>query len=286
MNAEIIRDMREAEYHARPELSSTGSRKLLAPSCPAIFDYDRRNPKPPTKAMVLGKAAHRLALGVGANIQTADYPDFRTKEAQQWRDAVLDAGDVPLLENSNDWRTITGMRDALRDHDAFPHLFDPERGDAEVSLFWTDDETGVQCRARLDFLPHKQRGRRIVVPDYKKAEKVDGAGFGRAAADYGYPMQHDWYLRGVRANGLDADPALVFVAQSPTPPYLVAVHQIPDQDVCIAAARNDAALRIYAQCSAAGRWPGYEGVQRLDMPTWWRIQSEDLLDSLESETSE
>lgn len=281
----LILDMPERDYHAHPALSSTGARKLLPPSVPALFDYERKHPRKPTAAMLIGKAAHRLALGVGSAIQVADYPDFRSKEAREWRDAVIDADEVPMLEGSDDLANVRGMAAALKDHPDFPRLFDPERGDPEASLFWTDPASGVECRARLDFLPHRQDGRRLIVADYKTTSDLDPSSFARDAATYGYPMQDEFYLRGIRELDIDPNPAFVFVAQMRRPPYLVAVRQIPDQDRHLARARNDAALRIYAECTASGHWPGYEGVQRLDMPAWWRIQTEDLIDSLESETA-
>lgn len=282
----LIPSMPEAEYHGHPALSSTGARKLLPPSTPAEFDWERRNPTAPTKAMILGKAAHRLALGVGAHIEVSDeWQDFRKADAQAWRDEVLARDEVPMLASSADYQTLMAMRDALRAHADFPRLFSADRGDAEVSAFWTDKATGVECRARFDFLPHAVKGRRLIVPDYKKSEKVDPAGFARACADYGHPMQADWYLRGVRALGLDRDPAFVFVTQSPKPPYLVAIHQITDADMRLAAARNDAALRIFARCTETGQWPGWPGVNQLEVPAYWRNQTEDLLDQLESENA-
>ena len=53
----VIFDMPEVEYHRHPALSSTGARRLLRPSCPALFDWERKHPRPPTKAMRLGRAA-------------------------------------------------------------------------------------------------------------------------------------------------------------------------------------------------------------------------------------
>ncbi len=281
MTSGLILAMPEADYHAHPALSSTGARRLLHPGCPALFDHERRHPMTPTKAMMEGRATHREVLGIGSTIELGDYPDFRTKEAQEWRDAVEATGSVPMLRDGKAWRNVRGMRDALRAHPIFPRLFDPERGDAEASAFWADPETGIECRARFDFLPHRQEGNRLVIPDYKRAEKVDPDGFARSAATYGYPMQADWYLTAAKALGLDADPAFVFVTQMPEPPYLVAVHQVPPDDMVLAAGRNRVARRTFAQCTESGEWPGWPGVNQLDMPTYWRIQSDAILSESE-----
>jgi hypothetical protein len=47
-----IYEMSADEYHARPELSSSGARKLLPPHTPAQFAYERRHPQAPTDEMV------------------------------------------------------------------------------------------------------------------------------------------------------------------------------------------------------------------------------------------
>ena len=60
--AKLVLDMPEAEYHALDSLSSTGARRLIAPGCPALFDYERRHPRTPTPAMRLGRAAHRPVM--------------------------------------------------------------------------------------------------------------------------------------------------------------------------------------------------------------------------------
>lgn len=285
MKSPIVLGMPEAEYHAHPALSSSGARKLVPPSTPAAFDWERKNPSPPTAAMRLGRAVHREVLGIGSEIVVGQYPNYRTKESQQWRDAQEADGLIPLLAESATWTAIQGMAKALRAHPVFGQVFDPERGDGEASLFWTDPETNVPCRARLDFLPNRVKGRRLVVPDYKSTGKsADPREFARDAATYGYPQQDDWYRGGLKAIGLDRDPQFVFVVQETKPPYLIGIHQVSASDAALANGLNRRARHAFAHCTATGEWPGYgNGVHQLEMPTWWRINSEALID--ESETA-
>lgn len=272
-------DMDEVAYHAHPALSSTGARRLIRPGCPALFAWERDHPTPPTDAMKFGRAAHREILGVGAEIAvTDDWSDFRTKKAQEWRDEQEAAGLLPMLASSTKWQQIQGMKAGLERHETYRRLFDPERGDAEVSAFWTDEETGVACRARFDFLPHPVKGRRLIVPDYKKTTDPEPGAFARDAASYGYPMQADWYLRGVRALGLDDDAQFVFVAQADKPPYLASVSYVSGSDLALAHHRNRLALHTFKACTETGQWPGYDEIAALPMPTYWRIESEDLID--------
>ena len=277
----LVRDMPEVDYHAHPALSSTGARKLLPPSCPAKFDYERRHPRVPTRAMREGRAAHRMILGVGVEVvPVVGYDDWRTKAAQDQRKEIEAAGSVALLER--DVRRLMAMRDALMRHPIAGRLFDPDRGEPEASLFWVDDETGVECRGRLDFLPSPVDGRRLIIPDYKRSESAlpTGTGFPKSAANYGYPMQADWYLRGVKALGIDRDPHFIFVVQEPEPPFVVTVGQFHPSDLAMAHERNRRALHTFAACEASGEWPGYASeVVTFQMPTYWRIDTENLLES-------
>src|SRR5215469_11135399 len=96
-----IYEIDEATYHGDPvpggSLSSSGARKLLPPSCPAKFAWERENPPEPTKALDLGTAAHSLVLGIGKPLAWIDAEDWRTKAAKEWRDAARAEGSVPLL---------------------------------------------------------------------------------------------------------------------------------------------------------------------------------------------
>lgn len=273
----IIHALPEDDYHTHPALSSTGARLLL--SCPAKFEWNREHPREPTQAMKEGKAGHKFVLGVGADIVPVMADSWRTKAAKSTRDSAEAAGGVALL--AHDVRRLLDMRSALVAHPLFGRLFDMDRGDPEVSVFWTDKETGVECRARFDFLPAKVKGKRLIIPDYKTGTDASLRGFARSAADYGYPMQADWYRRAAIAVDLDPDPAFVFAAQETSAPYVVTVGQLQREDMLRAHDLNRRALHTFAACMESGYWPGYaDQVVTFDMPIWWRIQA-DLLNEEE-----
>ena len=167
------------------------------------------------------------------------------------------------------------MAESVKAHDVASRLF--HGGMAEVSLFWTDDATGVKCKARLDYLPEKQPGRRLVVPDLKSAVSADPGEFSRAAARFGYVMQQIHYSNGIRATGLDDDPAFLFVVVEKEPPHLVNVGQFAAEvDINATAAALDKALRLYRECLATDTWPGWPGVTDLTLPTWHLYALEEI----------
>ena len=273
----IYPGLSDADYHrdAVPggSLSSTGARKLLPPSCPALYRHWADNPQPPRAHFDFGHAAHREVLGAGAEVAVIDAPDWKTKAARDERDAARAAGLVPLLPP--EYERVKAMAAALREHPIASVLFNHAHGEPEQSLFWIDEPTGVWCRARVDFMPHPGRGRRLVVPDYKSTDSVAPDDIARSVYRYGYHIQDAFYSRGIRALGLADDVAFVFVFQAKEPPYLVTVAEVDPTAKAIAGRLVDDALRTYAECTAAGHWPGFsDDVELISLPRWAERQYE------------
>lgn len=145
-----VYDIPDAEYHRDPveggSLSSTGARRLLAPSCPAKFRWYQQHPEIKTE-YDFGHAAHRAVLGIGAEIAVFGYDSWRTKAAKADKEAARAAGLVPMLEP--DAEIVAAMADVLRAHEVAGRLFQPGRGVAEQTLVWRDRATGIMRRARL-----------------------------------------------------------------------------------------------------------------------------------------
>lgn len=275
-----IYDLPAAEYLADPveggSLSSTGARRLLPPSCPAMFDHERRNGRTDSAAFDFGHAAHKVVLGVGPDVVVVDADDWRSKAARDTRDEARAGGLIPVL--ASEWTVVEQMAAAIKAHPIASALLRPGTGVAEQAIVWQDEQTGVWCRALFDWLPHKVDGRRTVVPDYKTARSAEPGAFARTAADYGYHQQDQWYTAGLTAVRGDIDPAFVFVVQEKTAPYLVTVVELDVTAKRIGHERNRRALDIYARCTREGHWPGYsEDVALVPLPRWAELAHDDLM---------
>lgn len=272
-----VYDIPEHVYHADPvpggSLSSTGARRLLPPSCPALFKHERDHGAQRRQVFDVGSAAHRLVLGAGADLAVIDAGDYRSKAARDQRDAAYAAGTTPVL--SHEFDQVNAMATAVERHPVAGRLFAPGRGDAERTLAWIDEATGVWCRARLDWMCRSANGRLIVV-DYKTTTSAEPSKVARAIHDYGYHQQASWYLDGVRAVGLDVDPAFIFAFQEKAAPHLITVVELDAEALRIGAERNRRALEIYARCTATGEWPGYtDDITLLGLPAWAERQHEE-----------
>lgn len=264
--------MPEAVYHRDPvpggSLSSSGARKLLPPSCPALFKHEMDNQRPHKKHFDLGHAAHEIVLGVGGGIEVIGADSFRTKVAQTARDAAYAAGKTPLLPQ--EYEQVVAMARALREHPIAGQIFQPGAGQPEQSLFWKDAATGVICRARFDWLPTAVKGKRLIIGDYKTCRSAEPRALSKAIHEHGYHQQDDFYRMGARALGIaDDQSSFVFVFQEKTAPYLVTVVELDTVARRIGAERNRRALETYARCKAEDYWPGYsDDIEYLPLPAY------------------
>ncbi|MFJ9448210.1 PD-(D/E)XK nuclease-like domain-containing protein [Kitasatospora sp. NPDC101235] len=265
-----IYDLTNAEYHADPvpggSLSSTGARRLLAPSCPALFQHERTHGQKSRKVFDFGSAAHMTVLGAGPELVRIDADEWRTNAVKAQVAEVRERGAIPL--KPAEWAQVHAMADAIRRHPVASRLFAPGSGQPEQSLFWVDQATGVWRRCRPDWLPYPTGGR-LIVPDYKTCLSADPRSIERAVYDHGYYQQDPWYVDGIRAVLGVEDVVMVFVFQEKTAPYLIHIVQLDLVAIRAGRRRNREALAIYQQCTAAGQWPGYsDRVEIVSLPAW------------------
>jgi hypothetical protein len=278
---QVIDGLSADDYHAdRTSISSTGLRALLNPGCPAQFKYDRDHQAPPKREFDLGNAVHAAVLGEGHDIvEIVGFSDYKKADARALRDEAYAAGKVPLLPKEVE--QVTAMEKAIRGHrDAGP-LFAPGMGVAERSIYWTDPATGIRCRVRPDWLIIRPDV--TVIVDLKTTTDASPDACSKAIESHSYHQQGALYIDGVQAAGLAPEGARFFFAfQSKKAPYLVTVRELKDQDQDIGRARNERALRIYAQCVADDDWPDWTGpvdtIPQIGMPSWPTIrQAEEYL---------
>lgn len=262
----VYDDLTDASYHADPALSSSGARRLLPPSCPARFKWERDHGRPEKRQYDFGRAAHGLVLGIGAPVVIVDAADWRTKGAKAQRDEAYAAGHVPIL--AAEWTQVEGMARALLEHPIASELLDPATGRAEVSLFWHDDRHDVDKRARLDWLPQDDDGR-LIVPDYKTTLSAEPRHVEKSFWTYGYHQQAAFYIDGIRALDLADEVGFVFIFQEKTPPYLITVVEPDQESLAIGRAVNDRAAEVFAECTATDTWPAYtDDIETVSLPEW------------------
>jgi hypothetical protein len=272
----VYPEIPDTDYHRDPvpehSLSCSGAKRLLPPSCPALFKYEQEHGRPGKRTFDFGHAAHKLVLGVGPDLVSVDAENWRTNAAKDAANEARARGAVPIL--AHEMAEVEAMAAALREHPVASRLLINGGGTPEASLFWRDEPTKVMRRARLDMLPPATSGR-MIVPDYKSAVSAAPTKFGNSAADYGYHMQASTYIEAVTTLGLAEDVAFVFVVQEKTAPYLVSVVELDSLALRIGRHQNRKAVDLYLDCQTKDEWPAWSNdVELVSLPRWAEITYE------------
>lgn len=258
----VIVGMPDAEYHALPELSSSQAKDLLR--SPAKFNYWRGKKRPEKKDYDIGHAVHAKVLGVGMGIQVLDFNDYRTKAAQEARDAAYADGLTPML--SKEMRPINDMSESVLAHPKARELFE-QPGNSEVSVLSADPATGLPCRARFDYLPYPSRLRPTAL-DLKTTDDASPEEFVKSVVEYGYDVSQEWYRDTYQwATGELLDFAFIVVEKRP--PYEVAFYRLTEEFVAMGSRKALEARARYAEYTESGIWPSYSPeIEDLAPPSW------------------
>lgn len=272
--------MPAAAYHAdacpTPSLSASIA-KLLISRTPrhAWTAHPRLNPAidpADEKRFDLGTAAHALLLGEGRDIAVLPYADYRKKEAQEERAAVLAAGQTPLL--AEQYQRARVMVDAVLAQLALVEdcgtFADPD-AISEAVFAWVDDN-GVWCRGMADRMLIAQANGWIDVYDLKTTDvALDGSSLARLAAGQHYDLQAAFYIRGLsRVTGVPAYRIRfrhIFVEAGP--PHLAIVAELDAAALVLGEKKTLAAIALWGRCLSENRWPGYPALPvTLSLPAW------------------
>lgn len=256
------------QYHAHPAVGHSGLARIIR--SPAHYQEYMSNPPEPTLAMVLGTAFHAALLEPERFSQSfvlAPKLDRRTKEGRAAAEAWVaeNAGKTPLT--AEQMETIQQMVASVRNHAGAASLL--ANGMAEMSGFWSDHETGIECKCRPDFLA--MAGETVTgIVDVKTCCDASADGFARAIATLGYDVQAAFYQDGLKAlTGRTV--TFYFIAVEKEAPYAVAAYKASDEVIEIGRAKYRAALQLLRWCRENDRWPAYQPngeVETINLPRW------------------
>ena len=255
---------RAQEYHASTGFSSTLARALITKTpahAKALADGHGKD----SDAMDMGTAVHQLLLR-DDRVEVANFRDYRSNEAKEWRDSVRADGRVPMLNHK--WLEAQDIANAVREQIVALNL-DPvpfTEGTAEHVIRW--QENGVECKAMLDWL----RDDVDYIDDLKTTNDASFHRFQRNVWKLRYDIQAAFYIRAVHAE-TGRVPRFRWVAVETEYPYLVTVHELSKTALENADARVDEAIDIWRDCVATSNWPGYPVMVNEVGPVPWEHDS-------------
>lgn len=228
---------------------------------PEKFKWYREHPSEPTPALLFGQVVHKLILQPDDfNADFIVWPGLnRTTKAgkEAWVQFLEIVGDRKVIEKDgpNGYNRAVEMANAVLSNPLAAKLLD---GQHEVPFFWTDADTGEQCKCRVDCLTETDDG--LVIVDYKTASSARTEIFNNDIFRYGYHLQSAMYSEGVmNAINLTERPDFVFIVQEKTAPYSVNVVTVSPEVMLVGLDTFREYMGIYHECNITGYWYGYNG---------------------------
>lgn len=259
--------MTEHEYRQHPAISRSELWRMH--ESPEKFKYYRDHPPEPTPALLFGQVVHKLMLQPETfddDFAVAPNIDRRTRDGKEAYSAFLTASEGKSIVTPEMYETAQRMAQrALQE----PFVAKLLNGQKEVPFFWTDEDTGIDCKCRVDCL--SEIGENLIIVDYKSCTDASNDSFMRDAMKYGYTLQSAMYSEGVeRSTG--RKPLFVFIAQEKTEPYSINIFQAEEAFVRYGYDQFREYIGTYKYCMKTGNWYGPLGrdgiVNTLSLPAW------------------
>lgn len=186
----IYYDLSHADYHAMTDRVSNSYLSRLN-ICPAAAKV----PQEETAAMTFGRAFHSFILdGMTAfsrDVAVLPELNLRTNAGKEEKAAFQAANVGKAIISQEDVQSIMAMDTSVKAHPLARNLIGV--GANEVSIFWTDSFSQLECKARPDKIP----GSNTLI-DLKKTRDASARGFLHSILQYGYHRQAAFYLDGMQ----------------------------------------------------------------------------------------
>ena len=263
----LVRHMSIEAYHGGAGLSRSQIEDFLL--SPAHFWSRHIDPaRPPAKKATLdqekGTLLHTLLLEPDTFAQRyAIGPDV-DRRTSEWKTRALEVAPRELIKPEEHRAALGQVAGILADPER-RQLF--ARGEPEVSAYWRDEETGLLMRCRPDWV-HPAGHNAVILIDAKTCGDASPAQFARQVARMGYHRQAALYSDGYGKAAGVAVVGFIFVAVETAWPYAASACILDDAGLDIGRAEVTNAIRGIAACMKENRWPGYEGIEQIELPRW------------------
>lgn len=260
----IITGMPAEQYHAHPAISKSGLSEFQR--SPAHYQYWREHDALDSDALRIGSAFHTMLLEPeteALRIHVWEKQPRNTKAGKEAYEAATALAGDRLLLSRQEHGSLKEMAQSIASHVSARVILDGE-GDVEASMFWLDAVTGVQCRARADWI----RADGLIV-DLKTCNDARPFIFERDAFKFLYHWQAAMYVDGYEAATGKKAAGFAFVAVEKEAPYGVSTFIADEQFIELGRLQYREALARFAECNRMNLWPKYEdSLIPLSLPAW------------------
>lgn len=237
------------EYHGdKSHLSSSTIKEMLrSPAhCKAYMSGKKRKE---TNAMQIGTALHMAVLE--PHLFGSSYAIWDDIRKGKLYDEFLVKNKGKTVLRGEEMDKVIGMANAVRAYSDYPIQRAIEIGHSELSIYWTDPETGIGLKIRPDSFSE------YGVLDVKKTQDARPEKFVWSCRDYGYDVQAALYMTGMEYF-LGKKVPFYFIAVEEEAPHGVWVHEVSKEMYESGMTKLRKALNMYKQCKETNSWPAYQ----------------------------
>lgn len=207
-----------------------------------------------SKQIEIGQICHERILRGRDVTVVLDYNDYRTNAAQEARDQARRDGKWPILrkdvERVDDIVEATFLQ--LHSHHDMTGAF--RDGDAEVHFSWKDPETGIDCKARLDYLSKDHRR----IWDLKcTSGSAHPEMVTKRIFQNGYDVQGCFYIEAVQHFYNVSDVEFYLVTVETEAPYGLSVVGLDPSVKWLGQKKIEVGKKLWKEALATHTWPGY-----------------------------
>ena len=209
-----------------------------------------------TKALNFGRALHCAVLEPELFKQHwVILPDFGAMQSsinrakfKRWKEERADKEFITESEADQ----IICMQEAVHSHPVASSYI--SGGISEVTAFWRDPETGLPCKARMDYWIKEF----ALGVDLKSCLDASFEVFSKAVHAHRYHVQNAQYCDGWAQCG-EPLKHFVFIAVEKTPPYAVATYVLDAASEARGYELRKRDMNALAKAVETDRWPSYNG---------------------------
>lgn len=268
MTAQLVQDLSNDDYHAHKAASRTVLMELQR--SPKKYHYKYLSGEyedEDTTALKIGSAFHTLILEPedfskkavivpdGKRRPTksqinAKNPSDSTLLQIEWWKKFDEEHDGKAYLSQADADNLKGMAAAIRSEPAAQRLLG-KKGLIEPSIFWTDEDTGIECKVKLDFVPTDYE----FVFDAKTTADVSADKFRRSLGEYGYDLQAYMNMEAVFQLTGERPDAFFFGCVEKKPPFDTGFYMADDDVIRSGEVKFRYLLRKLAKCRLNDHYP-------------------------------
>ena len=255
-------NLKQMTYERYHDIEATRASELKAVAkSPLHYEHLRKTPMD-ADYLRLGSAVHTAVLE--PELFGGEYVLWTggVRNSKKWREFEAEHADRVILTEKQMSDALM-MATAVRKHAVAGPLL--RSGVPEQVAEWVDERTGIECKARVDWLNNCHVSLKTT------AETVPYR-FNEQSAKLKYNLTEAFNSDGLFAVTGERRPVKIIAVESKAP-HDVAVYHVPDEVLNYGREIYEDALDLLIQCRASGEWPGVcPEEETLTLPMWAAAQ--------------